>query len=157
MPAEADWRLYAPGFHDRGLINNALMYELGRKLGYWSPRTQFVEVYYNQDGGDLSAADYWGVYILTEKIEPGKDRLDIAKIKPTDNTGEDLTGGYLFSIDWHVDFTTDYTYSHYNSPWVGYEMRTPRFNDLTTPQFNYLEGKIVEFETFCNKSLYVQR
>jgi len=96
MPADSDWVLYAPGRYDRALINNALMYELSRKLGYWAPRTCFVEVYYNTTGNDLSSGDYWGIYILTEKIKVDNDKVDIAKLLSTDNAGAELTGGYLF-------------------------------------------------------------
>jgi len=107
MPADSDWVLYAPGRMDRALINNALMYELSRRLGYWSPRTRFVEVYYNTTSNDLSSGDYWGIYILTEKIKVDNDKVDIANLKPTDNTGEDLTGGYLFSLDREEDIVTN--------------------------------------------------
>ena len=56
-------------------------------------------MFFNQNGGKLDNSDYAGIYILTEKIKSGKDRLDIAGIEPGDNTGTALTGGYIFKID----------------------------------------------------------
>ena len=34
-----------------------------------------------------------------EKIKRDKNRVDIAKLKPEDLTGEDLTGGYIVKIE----------------------------------------------------------
>jgi len=144
MPADSDWVLYAPGRFDRALINNALMYELSRKLGYWAPRTRFVEVYYNS-GNNLSSNDYWGVYILMEKINIDEDRVDIAKLKTTDNAGEELTGGYLFSLDRNNDFSTVYTQNYYTNPSDGFVLKEPDNNEITSMQLNYIYSKANEF------------
>lgn len=42
---------------------------------------------------------YSGVYVLVEKIKIDKDRLDLANLKPTDNDGDQVTGGYIMKID----------------------------------------------------------
>lgn len=34
-----------------------------------------------------------------EKIKIDKNRVNIATLKPNDNTGDELTGGYIISID----------------------------------------------------------
>jgi hypothetical protein len=99
LPADSDWVLTAPYEYDRALIRNPLMYELSRQAGRYAPRTRQVELYLNTDGGPVSAADYFGVYTLTEKIKRGQARVDVAEISPLDNAGAAVTGGYVLKID----------------------------------------------------------
>jgi len=100
MPSESDWVLYAP-FPDKTLMRDVLAYELHRKMGHWSPRTRFVEVFVNKIGTRLSRGDYAGVYVFEEKIKRDKNRVNIAKLKPDDNSEPRITGGYIFKKD-HV-------------------------------------------------------
>ncbi|MEE1938960.1 CotH kinase family protein [Streptomyces sp. TRM 70361] len=99
MPAEADWVLRGP-FADKSLIRTALMYELGRKTGMRVPRHRFVEVYLNLDDGPLEAADYQGVYMITETIENSGDRLDLKELGEDDISEPAVTGGYVFKFEW---------------------------------------------------------
>jgi CotH kinase protein/Lamin Tail Domain/Chitobiase/beta-hexosaminidase C-terminal domain len=99
LPADSDWVLNGPWNYDDTFIHNAYIYEVSRRIGRWAPRTVACEVFFNQNGGKLDYSDYAGVYILTEKIKSGKDRVDITGIEPGDNTGTALTGGYIFKID----------------------------------------------------------
>ena len=64
-------------------------------MGHWAPRTRMVELTLN--------GEYRGIYILAEAIKRGKDRVDVAKLKKTDTTGRDVTGGYLLRIDTYND------------------------------------------------------
>lgn len=71
MPKEKDWALIA-NYADKSLMKNYLMYQLAWTLGMpYSPRCKFVELYLN--------GDYQGVYLLTETIKVGKNRVDIPK------------------------------------------------------------------------------
>ena len=90
MPVENDWILYAP-YSDKSLMRNFLTYNLGRKMGNYSPRTVFCELIINDD--------YKGIYILTEKIKRDNDRIDIARLDLDDLSGDSLTGGYILKID----------------------------------------------------------
>ena len=90
MPEESDWVLYAP-YNDKSLIRDVLAYQLGRSLGRYAPRTRYCEVVIN--------GTYRGVYVLIEKIKRDKDRVDIAKLKDEDISGEEVTGGYIIKID----------------------------------------------------------
>ncbi|HEX2748016.1 MAG TPA: CotH kinase family protein, partial [Verrucomicrobiales bacterium] len=99
LPADSDWILTAPYEYDRSLIRNPLMYDLSRQAGRYAPRTRQVELYINTDGGAVSAADYFGVYTLTEKIKRSADRIDVTELNPLDNSGAAVTGGYLLKID----------------------------------------------------------
>ena len=96
MPKDGDWILYGPYNHNKTLINNALVYELSRRMGYYAPRTRFVEAFVNDDDGPVSMTDYVGLYILMEKIERSAGRV---AIKKPGSGGESLSGGYIFKID----------------------------------------------------------
>lgn len=98
LPADGDWCLLSP-YPDKSLIRNAFAYELGNDLGLEAPGYTFVEVYINTDNQPLSADDYQGVYLLTEKIEIDKDRLNIKKLKKDDLTEPNITGGYLLQFN----------------------------------------------------------
>jgi hypothetical protein len=98
MPNGADWVLYAP-YSDKTMIRDVLAYDLSNKMGHWAAHTRFVEVFINRNGGKLSRRDYAGVYVLEEKIKRGKDRVNIKKLTPEDNTEPDITGGYIIKRD----------------------------------------------------------
>jgi hypothetical protein len=91
MPAENDWILYAP-YSDKSMLRNAVTFDLSRKLGDYHSRTRFCEVVLN--------GDYKGVYLLMEKIKKDNKRVDIATLNPGEITGDDVTGGYILSVDW---------------------------------------------------------
>ena len=90
MPAHSDWVLLAP-YNDVSMMRDPLAFELWREMGHWGPRTRMVELV--MDG------EYHGIYILCEAIKRGAERVNISKLKKTDTTGRDVTGGYLLRID----------------------------------------------------------
>ena len=102
LPAESDWCLYAP-YPDKTLVRDVLAYEISGRMGDWAPRTRFVEAFVNHTGTRLSRRDYVGVYVLVEKIKRDKSRVDIAKLKPDDQSEPRLSGGYIFKKD-HIGF-----------------------------------------------------
>lgn len=99
MPAESDWALLGP-YEDRSLIRNAFAFDLGRQMGLQAPRYKFAEVYINQDGGALEAADYEGVYMIAETIKNSKRRLDLEELEEDDTEASKVSGGYIFKFDW---------------------------------------------------------
>ena len=106
LPADSSWVLYAPDSFEPVLIHNPLIYQLSNEVGRYASRTRFVEVYINTTGGPLTAANYNGIHVLEEKIKWGKNRVDIQKLhsvdnlNPLDNSGTNVTGGYMMQIDW---------------------------------------------------------
>ena len=90
MPAHTDWVLLAP-YNDVSAVRDPLAFQLWRDMGHWAPRTRMVELAI--DG------EYRGVYILSEAIKRGEQRVNIAKLKKTDVEGRDITGGYILRID----------------------------------------------------------
>jgi hypothetical protein len=147
LAKESDWILNGPWNYDDTYIHNAFMYELSRQVGYWAPRTQFVEMFTNSNGGKLDYTDYAGVYVLTEKIESGADRLDITEIAPGDVGGDAVTGGYIFKWDQpdadEVSWKTTRGIPSEDSSNVIVE---PDADDDTSEQVDYLKNYIQSFE-----------
>ena len=71
MPADKDWALIS-NHADKSLMRNYIAYNLSAKFEpYYAPRCEFVELYLNRD--------YQGVYLLTETIKIGNNRVNIPK------------------------------------------------------------------------------
>ena len=99
LPAFENWTLIGPWNYDRTFLNNAFIYALSNRLGRWAARTQFVEVFFNANGGNLDAGDYVGIYVLIDSLRLEPKRVDLAKLEPTDVESKKITGGYLLKID----------------------------------------------------------
>lgn len=100
MPSDPDWVLYAPNNFEPILIHNPFAHQLSRDIGRYSPRTRFVEVYFAQKGvGPLPANQYFGIYVLEEKIKLDKDRVAAPELPPGIRNPPEVTGGYLLKID----------------------------------------------------------
>lgn len=69
MPKDKDWALIA-NYADKTLMRNYISYQLSAALGaYYAPHCEFAELYLNQE--------YLGVYLLTETIKVGENRVNI--------------------------------------------------------------------------------
>ncbi len=143
LPAEEDWILYAP-YTDKSLIRNVLTFKLGTDLGRYTPRTRFVELYINEN--------YRGVYVFTEKIKRDKNRVDISKLNSDENSGDDLTGGYIVKLDKYDGATQglgwDSPFHPPNSVGkpVHFQFHYPKEDKITNEQGNYIENYVTDFE-----------
>ncbi len=99
LGAHEKWVLGAPWFYDLNFINNAYVYALSNRLGRWAPRTRLAELYLSTDGGEIDAADYAGIHVITDRIEVAAKRVDIDVLRKEELTGIDVTGGYILKID----------------------------------------------------------
>ena len=137
MPEENDWIFHGP-FADKSLMRNVLAYHMGRATGRYAPRTRWCELIIN--------GDYRGVYILTERIKRDANRVDIAKLKPEDIEGDELTGGYILQIDRDDNSTdADGWYSIYPDNKF-YAYNYPDFDDIMPQQAEYIRNYMSEFE-----------
>jgi hypothetical protein len=99
MPADSDWRLRNP-YNDKTLLNDFLGFELWEKMGHYSVRRRFVEVFRDTGGGRLTyPGDYYGVMVLTETIKVNKDRVDIPSLSPYSTNLAVTDGGFIFKRD----------------------------------------------------------
>lgn len=141
MPAENDWILLS-NYNDKTFMRNTLAFDLFRKMGHYAPRTQMVEVIVNNV--------YQGIYILTEKIKRDKGRVDIAKLASKDVAGDDVTGGYIFKIDYYDasnSWKSNYTPIGYPAKAVNYVYSDPDAEELLASQKTYLKDAVNSFES----------
>ncbi len=96
MPKSKHWVLLANAEYWMGKMNDALPFEIGRRMGMaWNPRLEPVEVVLN--------GEYIGLYFLAEKIRVAKDRVNIAEQQDNETDPAKVTGGWLLEIDNYVE------------------------------------------------------
>jgi len=146
FPKEEDFILYGP-YSDKSLLNNVLAMSVARGMGQYASRTRYVEL--------LIDGDYKGLYVLMEKIKRDKDRVDIAKLRPEDNEGDELTGGYIIRIDkgqYDGWFSKEPHFGNDNRPY--YQFYYPSQEDITELQKAYIEEYVHGFEAAANSDTY---
>ena len=140
MPAEHDWILTA-NYNDKSFMRNTLAFYLFNEMGQYASRTKFCEVIVNNE--------YQGIYILCEKLKRDKKRINISKLDPDDNSGDSLTGGYIFKIDnpgGEKSFISNHHPSSHPDATVTFLIDYPNVTDITTYQYNYLKSFVKSFE-----------
>jgi hypothetical protein len=141
MASESDWVLNA-SYNDRTFLRDVLAQQLASQFGLQHSKTRYVEVILNEA--------YQGIYILMEKIKQGGGRLDIADLTPTDNAGDEVTGGYLVKIDKSSGAAS----RNWNSAYVSgkgtekglFQIEYPKMENMTTQQFTYIKNYVNAFE-----------
>ncbi|MDR2084496.1 MAG: CotH kinase family protein [Bacteroidales bacterium] len=100
FPESKHWVLLA-NYMDKSMLRNEVAFEMGRiSVLDWTPRTQFLEIYLNEE--------YQGTYQLTEQIRIDENRVNITddgfiiEVDVIDKIGQDdvtfETDRVLFSI-----------------------------------------------------------
>tara|TARA_R110000868_G_scaffold208458_1_gene457871 strand:- start:146 stop:1522 length:1377 start_codon:yes stop_codon:yes gene_type:complete len=159
-PEEEDWILYGP-YSDKSLIRNKLIYDLSRDMGRYASRSEFVELEINEE--------YRGVYVFMEKLKRGSDRIDINKLKEDENSGEDLTGGYILKID-KISASDAFGENGYNSlnsfkssytprnatasQEINFLYEYPDAEDITSEQKSYISTYVRDFENALNSDQF---
>ncbi|MNU77614.1 Leupeptin-inactivating enzyme 1 precursor [compost metagenome] len=141
LPAEHDWILYAP-YNDKTAMRNILIYELANQMQHYASRTILCELVLNNQ--------YQGIYVLMEKIKRDANRVDIAKLLPTDISGDDLTGGYIVKIDKTTGTNSDGWTSNYpaeDNSEINFLYHYPKSEDIQPQQKDYIQAYIDSFET----------
>ncbi|MDF3027674.1 MAG: Spore coat protein CotH [Fluviicola sp.] len=141
MPSEHDWILYAP-YNDKSCMRNILTYELANKMQHYASRTILCELVLN--------GQYQGIYTLMEKIKRDPNRVDIAKLLPTDISGDDVTGGYIIKIDKTTGSNNDGWTSPYQSEDnsdITFLYHYPKADEIVQQQKDYIQAYVDSFET----------
>lgn len=143
MPSESDWVLLA-NYFDKSLMNNSLSFHLARAMGRYAPRTRDVEVILN--------GEYIGVYNFVERIKRGPNRVPIAKLQPDETVGDDLTGGYILSVDRYdgpgSGFTSPYPPAEDGEGQTTFfQYRYPKPDNIAAQQQVYIQAYVDSFET----------
>ena len=144
LPEENDWILYAP-WSDKSLMRNVLIYSLSNDMGRYAPRSEFVELYLNNE--------YRGVYILMEKIKRDKNRVAISSLDPNSNFGDNLTGGYILKFDWAE--TGDNNGGFFSLiDGMRYNYHYPKPDEISSEQESYIQSFINSYENIMNSNKY---
>ena len=125
MERARDWNLLSNSW-DYSYMNNKLALDMSSGAGFsYVPEAEYADMYFN--------GVYWGLYLVTEKVEVGKNRLNITDLQNLnqranpgtdiatakafeddsrkgvllENVPSDITGGYLLERDYR--FQKDYT------------------------------------------------
>lgn len=142
MPGDHNWILYAP-YSDKSLMRNVIAYSLAESMGWYAPRTRFVELFEHLGTGPLSYDNYHGVYVLVERIKWSDDRVNITKIGPGDNSEPEITGGYIIKKDrlneGQSGFTTDLG--------TTLAFARPQEEDVTPQQKSWIRQYMSDFES----------
>lgn len=125
MPKENDWILNSLPY-DPTLVRDYLSYGLSLSMNDYAARSIYCELVVN--------GVYKGLYLFMEKLKVDDNRINITKMLSTDNTGQNLTGGYITKCDKTTGgdpvawtFTTA-TFIH----------DTPNPTEITAPQKSYI-------------------
>lgn len=148
MPSENDWALLA-NYNDKVFMRNFLAFEIFRKMGHYASRSRYCEVVINNE--------YQGIYLLCETIKRDRNRVNIAKLNPDENSGDDLTGGYIVKNDYYTDSDSWMSnYSPLNKPGAGvwFVYHDPKPVELTLNQKNYIKNFVNSLETTLYSSYF---
>ncbi|MCQ2120456.1 MAG: CotH kinase family protein [Fibrobacter sp.] len=122
FPKNRDFVLIA-NFRDKSHLKNFITYKLANNLGDdFSPKSKFVELYLNRK--------YEGLYLLTESIKVGNQRVKIAK----------NDSSFLFEKTTPPSNRPSFQTSNKNL----FEIRYPK--DVSQQSFNLLKNHINSFE-----------
>lgn len=130
LPPENDWILNNIAF-DPSYIRDFISYGLSERLGNYAPRCRFCEVVIDND--------YKGLYIFTEKMKAGKDRINVQH-QAEDNHNNDRA--YIFKADRDIDATTwiDYPNHTSHSDSVVYSITYPKAEMITENQIEFVQN-----------------
>ena len=137
MPKHKRWILLA-NFMDRTLMRNMVSMKVSSMTNLaWTPGYEPVELVLN--------GIHKGTYLLIEQVRVDKNRVNITEMKPEDNTGDAVTGGYLLECDFHYDNEVQWIDEHGGCVQRGsqngipFGIKYPDPEDLTTAQLAYIK------------------
>lgn len=124
MPQDKKW-IFLAEHSDKTLLRNKIVFEMGYLSDLdWTPKSEFAEVFINNN--------YSGTYNITQKLEAGKNRIDI---------GDD---GYLLEIDQFDRLEIDDVYFTTNSFLIN--IKEPKVEE-NSESYVYIRELIKAFET----------
>ena len=150
MPKESDWVLLSH-YNEKSFMRNMLSFHMFQKMGHYATRTRLVDVIIN--------GKYEGVYLLGEKVKRDKNRIDIKKLTPEEISDVDLTGGYIFKVDYassYDSWVSDYSpidHPDYETRFVYYY---PKPANIVPEQKSYIKETVDAFQASLQESNFGQ-
>lgn len=141
LPAKGrNWTLIN-NWGDKTLMRNYLAFDLSQRLGMpYTPAGTPVDVFLN--------GEYRGSYQLSDHIDIRKNRVDIDEMEKTDNTGLNLTGGYLIEIDSYANQEPPHAWFESQPRKIPVTIKNPDYEDVPEQRnyiinhFNLLEAAV---------------
>jgi len=144
FPEEEDWVFHGP-WMDRSLMRNAFGYALWGDMGYYAPRTRYVEVYLNTTNNPVVEETYHGVYMLTEKVKRNRNRVNVSRMDAHHDSEPGITGGYILEMQARDQLDQ----GEVSIPVAGgfvIAVEYPRPWNLTPAQEAWIRNYVAEFE-----------
>jgi hypothetical protein len=135
MAKASTWVLASP-YADKTLIKNVLGLAQARQLFPYAPETRWVELILNDE--------YHGVYTLTEKIERGKNKIDIPSVEE---------GGFIFNVD---AGDSPYVESKQGTRYTMVYPEENDFEDSSAPVIDWLGEWLSAFEASLSTEHYTR-
>ena len=133
---EKKWTLIANHF-DRSLLRNNIAFKISQLMELpYTPRCLPVDVILN--------GNYRGNYYICDKIEVGKNRINITKMFEIDNSEPNITGGYLLQIDSLARGESRSVFKTQKG--ITGQIIYPEDDKITAEQENYIKYKLNKFE-----------
>lgn len=147
LPKNSDWVLSGP-YNDKSLLRNSIAYKMAKWSDHYATRLRYCEVIVNNV--------YRGFYILQEKIKRDNDRVDISKMSSDDNSGDNLTGGYIVKIDkvdsFSVGWSSNANHIYPTQFDLFFQYVYPKDDEITPQQDAYIKQYILDFENNLGSS-----
>ena len=140
FPKHKRWILLA-NFLDRTLMRNLVSMKVSSMTNLaWTPHCVPVELVLN--------GKHQGSYLLIEQVRVDKNRVNITEMKPEDNAGDKLTGGYLLELDFHYDNKVQWIDPHgRNNQWgdgIPFGVKSPDEDEITPEQVAYIKQYVYD-------------
>ena len=149
MGKDNNWALLAP-YADKSMMRDLLTWEIARPWMEYVPQGRYCELFL--DG------TYYGVYILSEDISKGKQRLNLKK---PGLDGDAVTGDYLMEVDYNdaVTYRSKYhpvsaTGVPYQDRFILFQFKSPDYEDLKEGQLAYITSRINQMENALASTWY---
>ena len=167
MELDKDYCLLANSW-DYSYMNNILAFDMAKNVGFkYVPDAEYADVYFN--------GEYWGLYLVTEKVEIGNNRIDItdlsrenevsnpggiiSDVEPFDygykrgvhlaNLPNDISGGYLIERDYRLrpDYSSRvFTPSYFETDEYGTCFNIKSPEYADEAEVNYIGSLVSEME-----------
>ena len=146
MPEESDWVLLSH-YNEKSLMRNMLSFHMFQEMGHYAIRSRLVDVIIN--------GEYEGIYLFGEKVKRDKNRIALKKLLPEEVSGIDLTGGYIFKVDYassNDSWVSDYSpidHPDYETRFVYYY---PDYDKIVPEQKVYIKDAVDAFQYALHQS-----
>ena len=139
LPKDNDWILNSFAFEPT-FSRDYLAYYLSNNIGNYACKGKHCEVIVNDE--------YAGIYMLSESVKIGSERVNITQMTTTDNSGANLTGGYITKCDKTTGGDVPaWSVPCHSAEWVDFIHESPKPAIISASQDQYIHDYFNAFQT----------